>query len=1020
MGGTVVDVLARLRADASGMKSGFAQAEQAAKGFSSKTHTISTAIGTALGQVATQAAYAAGRAVVSFVSDSVNAARDINETVSKVGVIFGDQAAEIEKFANSAATSLGLSRQAAMDGASTFAVFGKSAGLAGGDLTKFSTDLTGLSSDLASFYNTSPEEAITAIGAALRGESEPIRKYGILLDDASLRQKALEMGIVSTTKSALTPQQRVLAAQALILKQTGDAQGDFARTSGGLANQQRILAAQVQNVKTVFGQALLPVVLKVTTAFTSKILPAIQSMAQWISTNLGPAVENLMGKFGGLFKSAQGGASILSALKTYVQGVGDAFSKYILPAIKEAAPKFMALFSVIQQNVVPALVAIVGFIAKQVFPIFAKLSGGVLSIVAIFAEKLAPVIKTAGEIIRTKLIPALTDIFKKAQPVINTIIKLGKDLATIAGSIIGFVAPIILKLASILITILKPAFIVVIAVIGAILKVIGTLVAGVKNIGTAFQAVKNVAITAFNLMMSGIGVVVNKIIDIFNGLIKAWNLVPFHDDVQEIAHVTMPALAKSASKVKAASGTAAQGLAGLAGMTRTTKEQSAAFASTLKTQTAATEAAAEATKEAAKAQEDFAKRRSEAVASMKEMTKVQFGEPSELRKALGATTATVDSIIGTYNNLEKAITERFAGLNAKGGDKMIAFLKTQTQALVNLAKTRELVVAEVAKAQQKLEDVINARLDFSLSAKGAAQSFAQSFSGFFNSEVSAIGKNDLGTNAQGVRAIVTAFGQVGAASADEITKKFKERLETAKSFTKNIKALANAGLNKDLITQLISLGPEEGAAVAKSLLDGGQASIDALNIVNAELESVSSDFGTSLATKFFAQAQTQAEQYLAGWKAQQTSIETAMNLITSGIEAQLNLLTKGSGSIGIAAIDALIAGLKSKQKEATDLAKDIYAQVEAALAGKATLASLPTMTPAPTPTPTSTGSGLGNNYGGIDVSKGAVQVTINAGTDPQFGSNTPWAQAAAATTQKAMEEALIKAAKQAALVRRDR
>ena len=75
----------------------------------------------------------------------------------------------------------------------------------------------------------------------MRGEAEPLRQYGVLLDDASLRQAALELGIISTTKNALTPQQKVLAAQALIYQQTGTAQGDFARTSDGLANKTRIL-----------------------------------------------------------------------------------------------------------------------------------------------------------------------------------------------------------------------------------------------------------------------------------------------------------------------------------------------------------------------------------------------------------------------------------------------------------------------------------------------------------------------------------------------------------------------------------------------------------------------------------------------------------------------------------------------------------------------------------------------------------------------------------------------------------
>jgi hypothetical protein len=192
---------------------------------------------------------------------AVQAASDFAETTSKVKVVFGDQAKAIEDYAKTADVSYGLSQRAAMDAASTFALFGQSAGLADKDLTKFTTDLVSLSSDFASFYNTSPEDAITAIGAALRGENEPIRRYNVLLDAMTMKQEALRLGIISNTKSALTPQQKVLAANSLIFKQSTKAQGDFARTSEGLANQQRILTAQFENLKVELGIELIPYML---------------------------------------------------------------------------------------------------------------------------------------------------------------------------------------------------------------------------------------------------------------------------------------------------------------------------------------------------------------------------------------------------------------------------------------------------------------------------------------------------------------------------------------------------------------------------------------------------------------------------------------------------------------------------------------------------------------------------------------------------------------------------------------
>ncbi len=272
----------RITGDSSGLRSATDDSVGILEGFSSKVSALSVAAGNLLADGIRQGF----GAISGFAKGSIGAASDLNETVSKVGVLFGAAAPEIEAFAATAAASLGQSKQQAMDAAATFATFGKSAGLGGSDLAKFSTDLTSLSSDMASFSNTTPQDAIDAIGAALRGESEPIRRYGVLLDDASMRQKALELGIISSTKNALTPQQKVLAAQALILDQTSAAQGDFARTSDGLANKSRILKAQMSNLQTTIGQAFLPVVLAATTAISTKLLPVLEKWAPLIATEI--------------------------------------------------------------------------------------------------------------------------------------------------------------------------------------------------------------------------------------------------------------------------------------------------------------------------------------------------------------------------------------------------------------------------------------------------------------------------------------------------------------------------------------------------------------------------------------------------------------------------------------------------------------------------------------------------------------------------------------------------------------
>ena len=192
----------------------------------------------------------------SVIAPAIKAASDFQEATSKVNVVFGRASKSVKDFANTAARDLGQSKQAVLNAAGTFGTFGKAAGLAGDDLSTFTTDFVTLSTDLASFNNTSPEEAVMAIGAALRGESEPLRRYGVLLNDAVLKQEAMTLGIYDG-KGALTAQQKVLAAQKAIYRQTNDAQGDFMRTSDGLANSQRTLKATFDDVQVSIGNAFL-------------------------------------------------------------------------------------------------------------------------------------------------------------------------------------------------------------------------------------------------------------------------------------------------------------------------------------------------------------------------------------------------------------------------------------------------------------------------------------------------------------------------------------------------------------------------------------------------------------------------------------------------------------------------------------------------------------------------------------------------------------------------------------------
>jgi len=339
----LADVTAFLKSDNSELEKGLSEGEQQVSGWGGRLGSVLQGVGMAVGMGVANLVAGAAQQVGQFMADSVSAASDLGETMSKTNVLFGESSAAVVAFAESAATQFGQSRQQALDAAATFATFGKSAGLAGDDLVDFSTGFVGLASDLASFNNTTPEQAIQAIGAALRGETEPMRQYGVLLDDATMRQKALELGLIQTTKEALTPQQKVLAAQALIYEQTSAAQGDFARTSDGLANQQRVLEAQMSDLQATIGEALLPVVVAMTSIFNELVQAVLPPVAEFIRGTLAPA----MAQVAELIRGAVGPA--LAAMSGNVGELGGGLNLFtsgplagFVGAIQAALPQVQA------------------------------------------------------------------------------------------------------------------------------------------------------------------------------------------------------------------------------------------------------------------------------------------------------------------------------------------------------------------------------------------------------------------------------------------------------------------------------------------------------------------------------------------------------------------------------------------------------------------------------------------------------------------------------------------------------
>lgn len=494
-----------------------------------------------------------------FAKDAINQASDLQEVGTKMNAIFGkDGAAAIQQFASTSAKSLGQSGLAAQNAAATFGVFGKAAGLTGKDLSGFSTDLVSLSSDMASFSNTTPEEAIEALASGLRGEAEPLRKYGILLDDATLRQEALSLGLVTTTKEALTPQQKVLAAQSAILKQTSDAQGDFARTSGGLANQQRILSAQWTDMKGKLGAALLPAVTSVVTALNEKMFPAFDKVGSVVSDSfgkIGPTIKQVSDIFtkadftgGGLLSEDSPIVDFLFTLRDLFDDIkpifkevagtlGKAFVdvwKTLWPQIQKLVPVVLDLMtafnpiSLIFKALLPQLPKIAqvfgdlartlaGALSKAldvIVPLMQRLMDKILPVLMGLIEDLVPffvdLAETIGEVAEVVL-DGLVAAFEAVAPLIETIIDVVAELVPV---FVDTVMPAIMSV----VDAIKPAIESILdALIPVIRQIVDFLVPVIKGLVPIFKTVfQFIADTIKNIVKVFQGVI-DFITGIFTG-----------------------------------------------------------------------------------------------------------------------------------------------------------------------------------------------------------------------------------------------------------------------------------------------------------------------------------------------------------------------------------------------------------------------------------------------------------------------------------------------------------------------
>ena len=200
--------------------------------------------------------------IIAAGAASIKMASDMDESVNKVDVVFGEAAKTVHEFSNTTLTAYGIAKSTALDMAALFGDMATSMGFSQAEAAKMSTELVALAGNLASFKNVSLDQVETALKSIYTGETESLKNFGIVMTETNLQAYALSQGIETTT-SAMSQSEKVALRLQYVLDNTKNAQGDFARTSDSTANQLRILSESLKELAAIAGEELIPMVLPI-------------------------------------------------------------------------------------------------------------------------------------------------------------------------------------------------------------------------------------------------------------------------------------------------------------------------------------------------------------------------------------------------------------------------------------------------------------------------------------------------------------------------------------------------------------------------------------------------------------------------------------------------------------------------------------------------------------------------------------------------------------------------------------
>lgn len=255
-------------------------------GFSSGASAVtkkSFSLASAIGKV--YATYWALFRGFRLLGDAIDISSSLTEVENVVRQTFGQYESLINNFAKTSIEKFGMSELSAKQFASRFQAMGTALDIPQGQMAKMSIRLTELAGDMASFYDVSQEDIAKSLQSVFSGTTAPMRRYGIDLTQATLKEWALKQGLDANI-SSMTQAQKAMLRYQYVLAHTTNITGDFARTADTWHNQITMLRENFKALGAVVGGGLINAFkpfIKVLNAVLQKVI----SFAEMVTNALG-------------------------------------------------------------------------------------------------------------------------------------------------------------------------------------------------------------------------------------------------------------------------------------------------------------------------------------------------------------------------------------------------------------------------------------------------------------------------------------------------------------------------------------------------------------------------------------------------------------------------------------------------------------------------------------------------------------------------------------------------------------